>query len=274
MLYAAERLNESYDCFAYGFHGVESLAVSIPVLREASRFDSVVLPLPASSDGININAPYFGKTLDFGIIGQFLEPGGTVYTSRSFPYLEEICEKNGYLIKNYFEREELLVMNAVPTAEGALEIALRELSVTLYGARALVAGYGRIGKVLTRYLTALGAKTTVCARKCGDCAAAELEGAESVNLSHAGALEKALPSFDAIFNTVPAAIFDRNRLSLMKKDCLMIDLASKTGIEDTELARNVGVNVIWALSLPGKTAPKTAGIIIGKTIENMLLEEK
>ena len=250
MLYAAERLNKGYDCFAYGFQGVETLAVNIPVLREPSRFDSVVLPLPTSSDGVNINAPYFDKKLDFSIIEQFLLPGGTVYTSRVFPYLAEICEKGGYVIKNYFEREELLVMNAVPTAEGALEIALRELPITLFGANVLIAGYGRIGKVLAKHFSALGSHVSVCARKCGDVAAAEASGAKGINLLVSGELEKSLPDFDVVINTVPAPIFDRARLAMLKKDCLVIDLASKTGIEDMELAKNVGVNVVWALSLP------------------------
>lgn len=270
MLYAAEHLNKSYDCFAYGFEGIEQLAVNIPVLREPSRFDSVVLPLPTSTDGININAPHYSKTLPFEIIPDLLSSGGTVYTSKSFPALEAVCEKNSFKVKNYFDREELLIMNAVPTAEGALEIAFSELPITLFGANALVLGYGRIGKVLAKYLTALGSKVTVAARKSADLAAAELALCDAVNYNEG--LDALLPKFDVIFNTVPSPVLNRKRLSLLKKDCLIIDLASKTGIEDIELARNVGVNVVWALSLPGRTAPKTAGRIIGKTIENMLSE--
>jgi len=38
----------------------------------------------------------------------------------------------------------------------------------------------------------------------------------------------------------------------LKSDCLIVDLASKTGVEDAELAKKLGVNVIWALSIPGK----------------------
>ena len=43
------------------------------------------------------------------------------------------------------EREELMVLNAVPTAEGAVHILIKELPMTLMDSRILIVGYGRIG---------------------------------------------------------------------------------------------------------------------------------
>lgn len=54
--------------------------------------------------------------------------------------------------------------------------------------------------------------------------------------------------------------------------CLVIDLASKPGGVDLEAAARLGVKVIWALSLPGKVAPVTAGKSIKITIYNILHE--
>ena len=45
-----------------------------------------------------------------------------------------------------------------------------------------------------------------------------------------------------------------------------------SGGVDFEAAKEAGVKVIWALSLPGKTAPITAGKIIKDTILNILNE--
>ena len=59
---------------------------------------------------------------------------------------------------------------------------------------------------------------------------------------------------------------------MLKDDCLLIDLASKSSVEDFELARSAGVRAIWALSLPGKAAPVTAGEIIANTIKNIIEE--
>ena len=42
---------------------------------------------------------------------------------------------------------------------------------------------------------------------------------------------------------------------------------------DFEAADALGLTVIWALSLPGKVAPATAGAAIKSTIYNMLREQ-
>ena len=39
-----------------------------------------------------------------------------------------------------------------------------------------------------------------------------------------------------------------------------------------EVADRLGINVIWALALPGKVAPKTAGEAIKTAINNILKE--
>ena len=173
---------------------------------------------------------------------------------------------------NYFEREELAVKNAVPTAEGALEIAIRELPVTIFGAEVLITGFGRIGKLLVRYFSALGAKVSAAARKYGDMAWIEAYGARAVNFNTPGELDTAIKRADIIINTVPSIIFDRKRLTLIKTGALFIELASVLSAEDEALAADRGIKLIWARSLPGKTAPITAGHIIADTIGNIIAE--
>jgi hypothetical protein len=77
---------------------------------------------------------------------------------------------------------------------------------------------------------------------------------------------------DIIFNTVPSLILDADMLTKTARNTLIIDLASRPGGVDFEAAHKMGIKVIWALSLPGKVAPDTAGDIIGKTILNILDE--
>ena len=69
-------------------------------------------------------------------------------------------------VTDYLRREELCLANAVPTAEGAIRIAMEETARTLHGASALVVGYGRIGMALAPRLRALGMQTEICARRC------------------------------------------------------------------------------------------------------------
>ena len=52
----------------------------------------------------------------------------------------------------------------------------------------------------------------------------------------------------------------------------ILDLASKPGGVDQTAAGELGLAVIWALALPGKVAPVTAGAAIQTAIYNMLQE--
>ena len=225
-------------------------------------YDAAVLPLPVKPD------------FDLSLLDGRVKRGGRVFAGGSFPALEEYCAAHGLTLHNYLAREELQVLNAVPTAEGAIEILIRELDITLWGADVLITGFGRIGEVMARMLTALGSRVTVCARRPEQLAKAEGMGCGTVTFSEE--LDRLLPRFDAVINTVPAVVFDEKRLLLMKKGCLIVDLASKAGtaIHAHSAIAQTEAKVIHALSLPGKTAPITAGKIIGKTIENILREEE
>lgn len=273
-LYAAQRLGMRYDCLVYGVEPPE-MPAGIHRSENPVLCDNAVLPLPASMDGETVYCPYPAEgmpPIGFNVLKKSVKKGGTVFTSRSFPLLEQVCAESGLELVNYFEREELAVLNAVATAEGALEIAIRELPFTLFRSKVLITGFGRIGKTLARSLTALGAQVSAACRKYSDLAWAEIYGCKPVPLLTAGALESELPKADLIINTIPAAVFDRKRLMLIRRETLVLELASVPGIADASLAEQTGVRMIWARSLPGKTAPVTAGAIIADTLENILME--
>lgn len=159
--------------------------------------------------------------------------------------------------------------NAPPTSEGAIQIAMEELPVTLHGARVLVIGAGRLGKVLCQQLRGLGARVSLAARKYADLAWAQVWGC---GVERSDQLTGWLCSYDLVVNTVPAPILGREELSDLKPGALVIDLASKPGGVDFTTASELGVKVVWALSLPGKTAPVTAGLAIQSAIYNILTE--
>ncbi|MDR2558577.1 MAG: dipicolinate synthase [Oscillospiraceae bacterium] len=269
-VYAAKRLSEHYDCFLYGFTGeLQAVPADIPVLREITKFKSLVLPLPSSRDGIHINAPFHKEQIPISIIPQAVEASGIVYCGKVFIEIKKICEQNNLELVDYFEREELIIKNAVPTSEGCIEIIMREQGSTIFGSQVLLTGFGRVSKVVAKHLTALGAEVTVTARKYSDLAWAEIEGCRTVHLSK---LDDMLGKFDIVVNSVPAPLFSLERVKKLKAGCLLVDLASKCCVEDIEAAEKEGVNVIHALSLPGKVAPQTAGYIVADTIMNILEE--
>ena len=182
---------------------------------------------------------------------------------KEFP---DIYEKN---VLSYSDSEVFAIKNAIPTAEGAIAEAVISSHSTISGSRALVCGYGRIGKALSSRLRALGAAVCISARKRSDLSMIELDGFDSAVTGDF----KDIGEYDLIFNTVPAPVFDSEVLSHVKKDAVIIDLASKPGGVDFDCARALGINVIHALALPGKTSPKTAGKIIESSILDILEED-
>lgn len=146
---------------------------------------------------------------------------------------------------------------------------MEELPVTVHGARVLVIGYGRVGKLTAHRFAALGAKVSVAARRFEDLAWAEALG---YGVEQTGRLVGWLCGYDLVVNTVPARVLSEKELRDLKPGCLVVDLASKPGGVDFDMAARLGVKAIWALSLPGKVAPVTAGRAIKNTIYNILSE--
>jgi len=146
---------------------------------------------------------------------------------------------------------------------------MEELPYTLHNCKCLVTGYGRIGKILAHRLYGMGAIVSCSARQHKDIAWIKAYGYDAKNTKD---LKDYIHEYTAIFNTIPGKIFTRDVLRDVRNDAIIIDLASKPGGVDFEAAKELGINVIWALSLPGKVAPATAGKILKDTIVNIINE--
>lgn len=144
---------------------------------------------------------------------------------------------------------------------------MEHLPITIHGSRCLVVGFGRIGKLLSLRLQALGAKVTVSARSPADAALIRALGMQS---EVTGPFAKGLDGYDLIVNTVPAPVLGPGELERTREDCLILDLASKPGGVDRSAGKALGRQVIHALSLPGRFAPATAGYLIRDTILDYL----
>ncbi|MBC8609715.1 Stage V sporulation protein FA [uncultured Ruminococcus sp.] len=234
----------------------------------ASHPDVLVLPMPVSN-GSMLNAPLQKEPVPLAEILPLAGPNTLVFGGKVSAELEHSLSP--CRVYDYLEREELAVLNAAVTAEGTLQLLLSELPVTILGLNVLIVGSGRISRALRTRLSALGAKVTVSARKHADLAWVEAEGCRPLPVA---SLSEEIGQFDAVINTVPAKLFDEPLLRKLSKHALLIDLASKPGGVDFEEANRLGIKTIWALSLPGKTAPITSGEIICQTIRNIMKEEQ
>ena len=124
-------------------------------LRQKTGADVWTLGLPASPDGTTVPAPFGKAALPLETLAAHGKPGALVLGGACggiLPWLES----RGLAAADYLRREELCLANAVPSAEGAIQIAMEETARTLHGTAALVIGYGRIGMALAPRLRGLG----------------------------------------------------------------------------------------------------------------------
>lgn len=157
----------------------------------------------------------------------------------------------------YAHLEEYQIANAQLTAEGA--VALLRPETGLSGAHVLLLGYGRIARLLARELQKAGALVTAAARSGEQRAWAEAESIEALPLD---ALSGALDRFDVIIGTIPAPVLTEPLLALVRKDALLLELASAPGGIDAAAAHERGLRYIRAPGLPAKYAPERAAVIL------------
>ena len=239
------------------------------VLSRADRADCVILPLTVSAGDGLLNTPLASSDYPLAPILDQLSPHQFLCGGRVDPETDRLAQERGLIIHDYFAREELAVANAVPTAEGAVQLAMEHMPITIHGAKVLIIGFGRVGRLTAQRFLALGAKVSIAARKYDQLAWAQAMGFGGEHLEQ---LKDWLCGYDLIINTVPARVLGQEELEDVNPSCLILDLASKPGGVDLGRAGELGLTVIWALSLPGKVAPVTAGAAIKSTIYNMLRE--
>lgn len=157
-------------CF-FGFENLDEFKDSQISLKESIEYADVIIgPLPFTTDNMNINAPFSTELIEINKVLDFMSDKQAIIGGKLSATHEK---KLGYMnltFDDYFKREEMQVLNAVPTAEGAIQIAMEEMPITLHSSNVIVFGYGRIGEVLSKMLYGIGANVYVEARNYTDLA--------------------------------------------------------------------------------------------------------
>ena len=264
-LYLGEYLeNQGFKVCYYAFNHTECYNS----LEEAmNSSDVIVLPLPFTKDRLTLNTPLFDDKVVISDIVALLSNKKMVFGGQLPKSFCEELESRDCSYCDYFLLDELAIYNAVPTAEGVVQVLIAELPITIHGMKCGVLGYGRVGKVLANTLSSLGAKVTVFARK--QSAFAEIY-ASSMEYKHFDVLSTENNDFDVVINTVPVKVLGDAQLSKLNSDCILVEVASAPFGIDFQSAKEKAFKVIKAGSLPGKVAPKTAGEIIGRSILPMI----
>lgn len=239
LYYTWEKLNSKYKDFIILNSENTAFEQKDEYIEQIKSSEFVILPAPLTTDG---------KTLR----------GFEVLT------LEDVSNliDDSKVIK-YQNDEKYVSYMAYLTAEGAVGDLLLNYNQALSGKRITITGYGRIAKYLIDILTRFNCQITVVLRNMS----------KFDNLRHGNinkitfdSIESVILSSDIIINTVPEEVISDEILDKLSDDVYLMELASKPGGFDYESAQKHRYKAVRLSGLPGKCAPKSAGIFIADII--------
>lgn len=243
--------NECYEVYTYGLEKVDYPIKNLNIhmcndLEEClEKGDIIIGPIPFSQNGIDIKAPFSNNQILIENVLEYVEEKELIAGSIKKEIYDKVKNKSNVI--DIMENEELAILNSISTAEGTMKIAMEETYKTIHGSNVLILGFGRLGKVLARMFKNLDAKVFCEARKQEDLAWIKTYGYNAVPLNK---LNETLKNKQIIINTIPHMMLDEERLNIIDKECLIIDLASKPGGVDVKAAEKLNINVKWALGIP------------------------
>jgi len=264
-LVVADRLTASgADVRAVGLPWPDPVSYTANRLEDVVAWaDVVVAPVGGTDEVGHIaytmvpDGEFPGPRLTEDVVAR-LRTGALLIIGSARPALEDLCARYRIRLVAYREWDEFAILNSIPSAEGAIGMAMEATEVTLHGSDSAVLGYGRLGTVLSGTLRALCARTTVVARSQAERARAAAAGHRAVGFPDLGT---AVAGADVVFNTVPAPVLSEAVLERMVRTAVVIDLASVPGGTDFAAAKRLGIRARLAPGLPGLVAPRTAGHI-------------
>ena len=216
-----------------------------------------ILGMPSMQDNDTVSAPYSRKKISYSKIIDYMSPTQILFGG----ILPQATDK--IRIFDYAKDESLLLYNAIPTAEGALQLLMENTPYVIHGSKIAVVGFGRIGQKTANLLVNMGAIVDIYTRNPESQTKAEVYGCHAKPIA---AIVNTITSYHAVINTVPSPIFTSDILSKADKNTVFMELASAPGGFDLSTVKNKNLIYILANGLPGKVAPQSAAKYIQKTI--------
>ena len=238
-------------------------------LKTAMEKAQVIIgPVPFSSNEDFINAPFAHDKI---MIDDLMKSNKSkIFISGSIKDdLKKQLDEKYMEVIDIMKRDDLAILNTIATAEGTIEVAIKNTDKILQGSRVLILGFGRVGKIVANKFSKMSAIVTCAARKVSDLAWIKAYGYNSLNIND---MLYDLKEFDIIINTVPQTILRERELKHIDAEALLIDLASSPGGIDGKMAKSMGLNFIWALALPGRIAPSSSAKFIKDTVYTIIEE--
>lgn len=242
-------------------HGCVPEAASVQpaaaTVEEALRGARVVsCPIPGVGTDAALYAPHAPAPIRLEPhLLRTLAPGAVVFSGPMPAQMEDWAREAGVTALDYSEDDPLSILHAIPTAEGAIRVAVEHTAETICGMRTLCIGYGRVGVSVAAAFRAMNARVTVAARNPVQLARAESFG---FDIAHTDRLAEVAGEYELIVSSPTAVLVTREVIAATRAEVLIIDLRSPPGSVEHDAARELGRKVVWARAQAG-TAPRTAG---------------
>nr|WP_312576912.1 dipicolinate synthase subunit DpsA [Sedimentibacter sp.] len=237
-----------------------------------SSSKTVITPIPFSRDKTYITTndnSCNGNILSVETFLANLQPEHFLIGGNIPNEVTEFCSRKTIPYFDLMKNDNISMLNAISTAEGAIAHAIYKSNINLHHSNVLVLGYGKCGKVLASKLGALGAKVSVCARSKIALTEAYTNGFERLEFDM---LKSEIKNYNYIFNTIPAIILNDELLSNISSETTIIDIASSPGGVDYKAAKEFNINAHSCLGIPGKISPKSSAEILAENILPILKE--
>ncbi|WP_018932621.1 dipicolinic acid synthetase subunit A [Gracilibacillus lacisalsi] len=235
---------------------------------DTSQLDGVILPITGIDDDGFVETMFSNEKIQLTEEWfQSLPEDCIVFTGISNQKLDQHISNNRLHLIKLMERDDVAIYNSIPTAEGAIMLAIKHTDFTIHHSNVFVFGYGRVGETTANSFAGLGANLAVISKHETDLARVYEKGWEAYPLDQ---IEQYIDKCQILINTIPAKVVDKSLIEKMNSQAIIIDLASKPGGIDFEYAKTRGIEAIHALGLPGMVAPTTAGEILADRIAKIL----
>ncbi len=251
---------------------IQDICVQGRTMKETIQSSMILISaIPFSKDGIVIPSLTSASDMTIDCFLNTAFRGQMLFAGMISPKIRSHCKQMQVEYYDFMEDDCIAIANGIATAEGAIMEAITKSPGNLHKSQCLVLGFGRCAKTLALKLKGLEANVTIGARKASDLALANALGFGTVTLD---CLDEILPSFDYIFNSIPALVLDARLLSRISKDAVIIDIASAPGGLDYKKAKELELNASLCLGIPGKISPKASAQILADKVFDHISNRK
>ncbi len=179
--------------------------------KDILQADFILLPFARVEQYVSFNDDFFSN----------LKKDVVVFTGAKNAKLKEKFQMHNINFVEMLTYEHMSILNSVPTAEGVLYNLLKDLDTCIFSSKILVLGYGVCGREISRKLKILGSEVEIYDRTAKKYAMANI-----FNIKYVSKKEIQQNKYDAIINTIPSHVLNKEEVQNIDKNTLIYDIAS------------------------------------------------